>query len=48
MPWYRFKVTHDEGSINIRTFASSAQIAKKMIMKAESCPKRSLKLIENE
>lgn len=45
MPFYKFKVTHDEGPINIRTFASSEESAKEMIMKAEGCPERSLKLI---
>ena len=42
---YKFKVKHDEGSINISTVASTQQIAKEMIMAAEGCPERSIKFV---
>ena len=39
---YRFKVKQDNGTMVIKTVASSEQSAKDMIMSAEGCPERAL------
>lgn len=42
---YRFKLTHDNGSLNMSVVASNLGSAKKTIMIAESCPKRAMKFL---
>lgn len=43
---YRITVKHDHGRIRIKTAASSADAAKKIVMDAEGCPERSITKIE--
>ena len=43
---YKFRVSHDNGSVILKTKASSEEAAINIIMKAEGCPKRALERID--
>jgi len=48
---YIVKVKHDKGTVNIKTSASSPEVAKELVMKSEGCPASSIisvKLNESE
>ena len=42
---YRFRLTHDNGTVVMRTAATSEEAARKMIMEAEGCPNRAMQLL---
>jgi hypothetical protein len=45
---FTFKVSHDKGTVKISTVATSEETARQMIMKAEGCPARALKLVKSK
>ena len=45
---FTFKLTHDNGNINISTYADNLQTAEHIIMNAENCPPSAMKLINEK
>jgi len=45
MKTYTFKLSHDNGSFKLSTYATDLETAQNMVMNAEGCPLSALKLI---
>ena len=45
MKTFTFKISHDNGSFKLTTYANTLEAAQKMVTKAENCPISALKLV---